>query len=73
MPKTYSGKQVIKMLCRYFGFSFVSQKGSHAKLAKVHGRRRITTIVLLHKTLAIGTLKGILELAEVSEKDFRNI
>lgn len=27
MPKILSGKQVIKILCREFGFYFVSQKG----------------------------------------------
>ena len=31
---------------------------------------RITTIGPLHKELALGTLKGILELAKVDEKEF---
>ena len=70
MAKTFSGKQVIKLLCRYFGFSVVSQKGSHVKLQKLLGSRTITTIVPVHKELARGTFKGILDLAEVEESNF---
>lgn len=70
MRKPLSGKQVIRILCRLFGFYFVSQKGSHVKLRRRNGSRVITTIVPLHSTLATGTLKGILELAEIDPKDF---
>lgn len=72
MAKTFSGKEIIKILSREFGFSFTSQKGSHVKLRKKLGNRIITTIVPLHKELARGTLLGALELAEISEEDFRN-
>jgi len=70
MPKILSGKEVVKILCRDFGFYFVSQKGSHAKLRKRMNNQRITTIVPLHKELAPGTLKGVLELAKIDEEDF---
>jgi predicted RNA binding protein YcfA (HicA-like mRNA interferase family) len=70
MYKPLSGKQVIKILCREFGFCFISQKGSHVKIRKRIGAQEITTIVPLHKELAPGTLKGVLELAQVDEKDF---
>ncbi len=70
MPKIFSGQQVIKFLCRDFGFCFISQKGSHIKLAKKAGNKKIITIVLNHKELAFGTLKGVLRLAQVDEKDF---
>ena len=70
MPKTFSGKAVVKILCRDFGFSFISQKGSHVKLQKKIGARTITTIVPMHKELARGTLLGVLRLAEVEEEDF---
>lgn len=73
MAKTYSGKQVIKILCRKFGFSFVSQKGSHVKLRKISGGKTITTIVPLHKELATGTLKGVLDLARIKIKDLIKI
>ncbi len=70
MPKILSGKKVIKILCKEFGFYFYSQKGSHIKLKKKLNKREIVTIVPLHKDLAHGTLKGVLELAEIDEKDF---
>ena len=71
MPKTFSGKEVIGILCREFGFSFVAQKGSHTKLRKKVGGRTIITIVPMHRELAYGTFLGVLELAEVKEEDFR--
>ena len=70
MPKTLSGKKVVKILCREFGFYFISQKGSHVKLKKKVGRKEIITVVPLHKELAPGTLKGVLDLAQVNEEDF---
>ena len=71
MPKTFSGKKAIKILCREFGFYIVSQKGSHVKLRRIVGNKEINTIVPLHRELSPGTLKGILELAQVDEKEFR--
>ena len=71
MAKTFSGKAVIRTLVREFGFAVVSQRGSHVKLRKRSGDRVITTIVPFHKELALGTLSGVLELAEISENDFR--
>jgi len=70
MYKPLSGKQVIKILCREFGFYFVLQKGSHVKLRKRFKRKEITTIVSLHKELAPSTLKGVLNLVQIEEKDF---
>lgn len=71
MPKIYSGKLVIKILSRRFGFSFVSQRGSHVKLERIARNKTITTIVPLHKELSPGTLKGALDLAEIEEKEFK--
>ena len=71
MAKTFSGKDVVRILSRKFGFSFVSQKGSHTKLRKTVGTKIITTIIPLHKELARGTLRGILDMAEIDEKEFR--
>ena len=47
-------------------FYFVSQKGSHIKLRKIIGTKTTTTIVPNHKELSPGTLKGVLELAEIN-------
>ena len=71
MAKPLSAKIVIKILCKEFGFHFVSQKGSHVKLKKVINRQEIITIVPLHKELSPGTLKGVLGLARIDEKSFR--
>ena len=71
MPKTFSGKLVVKFLCRDFGFCFISQKGSHIKLVKKIKTKKIITIVPQHKELALGTLKGVLKLAQIDENDFR--
>ncbi|KKQ95975.1 MAG: hypothetical protein UT22_C0046G0002 [Parcubacteria group bacterium GW2011_GWC2_39_11] len=69
MPKTLSGKQVVKILCREYGFCFVSQRGSHVKLK--NRAKSAITIIPIHRELAPGTLRGILKLAKVDEKDFR--
>lgn len=66
MAKTVSGEEVIKVLCKEFGFVVVRQKGSHIKLKS----KNSITIVPNHKELARGTLKSVLRLAKVSEKDF---
>ncbi|MFZ3073725.1 MAG: type II toxin-antitoxin system HicA family toxin [Minisyncoccales bacterium] len=71
MPKkVFSGKIVIKILCRDFGFRFVSQKGSHVKSERIVDQKEIITIVPLHKELSYGTFKGALDLAQVEIKDF---
>jgi len=70
MPKTFSGKRVISILCKEFGFLWISQKGSHVKLKKNTSRGEIITIVPLHKELACGTLQGVLKLAQIDEKEF---
>jgi len=57
MPKILSARKVIKVLCREFGFYFVSQKGSQIKLRKKINGQEITTIIPLHKELAPGTLR----------------
>lgn len=70
MPKIFSGRKIVKILCNDFGFFFVSQKGSHVKLRKIIRNKKITTVIPLHKELATGTLRGVLELAEVDFEEF---
>ena len=64
-----SGKDCVKILCNKFNFQVLRQKGSHIVLRSSIDPS-IGTIVPNHPELKIGTLKGILELAKVSEKDF---
>jgi len=73
MPKSASGDEVIKLLTKHFGFLFVSQKGSHVKLKKQSAGRTVVTIVPRHRELAIGTLRGVLELALIDFKEFQDL
>ena len=68
--KPLSGKRVILILCKEFGFRWISQKGSHVKLKKNTPKGAIITVIPLHKELAYGTLRGVLMLAQVNEKEF---
>lgn len=65
-----SGRDVVSLLTKHFGFSFVSQKSSHIKLRKIESGKMVTTIVPDHPELARGTLRGILELAQIEIDDF---
>jgi len=58
--KNISGKECLKILCNKFGFSSIRQRGSHIVLKKETSQGLIGTVVLLHKELKKGTLKGIL-------------
>lgn len=70
MSKTFSGKELVKILSREFGFYFVSQKGSHVKLRRKIGNKTFTTVVPLHKTLAPGTFRAVLKLGGLEENEF---
>lgn len=68
--KKISGKECVKILCNKFGFYISRQKGSHIVLKKDMNGNSIGTVVPNHKELKLGTLKNILELAEISEDEF---
>ncbi|MEK7200620.1 MAG: type II toxin-antitoxin system HicA family toxin [Patescibacteria group bacterium] len=68
--KILGSKEVVKILIKYFGFSVIKQRGSHIKCQKIVAGRKITTIVPNHKELAIGTLQGVLDLAEIDREEF---
>lgn len=70
MKRSISGKEVIKVLIKHFDFEVISQKGSHIKLSRNENGHKITTVVPNHKELAYGTLRGVLRLAKIEEKDF---
>jgi predicted RNA binding protein YcfA (HicA-like mRNA interferase family) len=55
------------------GFSFNSQRGSHAKYRKIVGKKCLTVIVPMKKReMSCGTFLSILRQADLSEKDFKN-
>ncbi len=68
--KKISGKECVKILCNKFGFYVARQKGSHIVLKKDMNGKSVGTVVPNHKELKIGTLKSILELAEINEEEF---
>lgn len=71
MPSKYPilpPKDIIKAL-RKIGFEKVSQKGSHAKYKNSTFPVR-TVIIPMHSEIAKGTLKSILEQANISLEDF---
>ncbi|MBI4095016.1 MAG: type II toxin-antitoxin system HicA family toxin [Candidatus Liptonbacteria bacterium] len=70
MARTFSGKEVVKVLVREFEFRVVSQRGSHVKLKKMAGGGVRIIVVPLHRELALGTLRGVLDLAEVNYDEF---
>lgn len=68
MPPKYPvlKPQVIISALQKFGFSFVSQKGSHAKYSDGHR----VVIIPMHDEVAKGTLRSILDMAGLSLEEF---
>jgi predicted RNA binding protein YcfA (HicA-like mRNA interferase family) len=64
--KPVSGDECIRILVKEFGFVAVRQRGSHVVLRNASR----VTVVPRHRELDIGTLKGILKLAQVDEHEF---
>jgi len=70
VPKlpTISGEELIKILVKKVQYSVHRQKGSHVILT--HPSKKLITVPL-HKEIKIGTLKGIIRIAELDEKELR--
>ncbi len=59
LPRDLSGAELVKVLCRHFGYTRVNQEGSHVILqteAPQHHRIAIPD----HNRLRLGTLNAIL-------------
>jgi len=71
MPKLrrVSGEEAIRGLER-LGFRRVRQRGSHVILKKETAQGSVGCVVPLHRELAIGTLRGILQQAKVPPEEF---
>jgi len=70
MPKLYSSRKIVKVLQKH-DFSFVSQKGSHAKFRKQADRKTLTVIVPMGKReIPMGTFSSILRQSKLSKEDF---
>ena len=72
MPKLrkVSGEKVIRILCNKMGFEISGRTGGHVRLSKKTPEGKVGTVVPMHKELKIGTLKGVLKLANVDEDAF---
>ena len=63
-----SGKKVIKILSKYYGWEIHRRKGSHITLKKENEKNILT--VPFHEKIRIGTLLSILRKAEIDKEDF---
>ena len=61
-------KKIIKIMIQRFGFERISQKGSHVKYKNFYTQGIF--IIPMHKEIAAGTLKSILEQANVELEEF---
>ncbi len=61
-----SGSELIRILVKYFGFRALRQRGSHVTLTN----DVIFITVPLHRELDRGTLKNILDDANISREEF---
>ena len=59
LPRDLSGAELIKLLCKNFGYRRVNQEGSHV-LLETHDPRQHRISVPDHTPLRVGTLNGIL-------------
>jgi len=64
-----SGREAIRALER-LGFVQIRQRGSHVILKKVSTEGEIGCVVPLHRELAVGTLRGILKQAKLTDEEF---
>ncbi|MCA1667927.1 MAG: type II toxin-antitoxin system HicA family toxin [Thermomicrobia bacterium] len=64
-----SGSEAIRALER-LGFARIRQRGSHVILKKQAPDGEIGCVVPLHRELAVGTLRGILKQAGVTQEQF---
>lgn len=60
--------KIIRIMIQKFGFEKISQKGSHVKYKNFYTQRIF--IIPMHKEIAAGTLKSILEQANVELEEF---
>lgn len=60
--KPVSGKTVITILSKQYGFVVSGQTESHVRLSEETPGGKVGTVVPLHDELKIGTLRGVLNI-----------
>jgi predicted RNA binding protein YcfA (HicA-like mRNA interferase family) len=63
----------VRILCNRFGFNLARQRGSHIVLVKEDEAEKIVAVVPNHRELKLGTLRGILKMAKISEEEFASL
>ena len=66
LPRDLSGAELIKLLCKHFGYRRVNQEGSHVILETSEPRQHRISIPD-HASLRIGTLNAILRAAATAK------
>ena len=59
LPRDLSGSDLIKVLCKHYGYSQVDKEGSHV-LLQTKQLRHHRIAIPEHKSLRLGTLNAIL-------------
>jgi predicted RNA binding protein YcfA (HicA-like mRNA interferase family) len=59
LPRDLSGADLIKLLCKHFGYRRVTQEGSHVIL-ETNDPRQHRISIPVHSPLRLGTLNAIL-------------
>ena len=59
LPRDLSGTELIKLLCKHYGYGRVNQEGSHVIL-ETNSPRKHRISIPDHSPLRIGTLNAIL-------------
>ena len=67
-----TGQEAIRALQR-LGFEKVRQRGSHVILKKETSEGAVGCVIPLHRELKIGTLRGILRQAKVTQDEFMDV
>jgi predicted RNA binding protein YcfA (HicA-like mRNA interferase family) len=67
-----SGHEFIKTLSNA-GFKAKRQRGSHVVMVKETNKGKVGCSVPLHRELKIGTLKGLLKQAKLTEDEFMRL
>ncbi|MBI2576715.1 type II toxin-antitoxin system HicA family toxin [Candidatus Woesearchaeota archaeon] len=68
-----SGKELVKILCNEFGFTFLDQTGSHVILFGERDGIKRKPVVPQHSELAKGTLLSILKQAGIDRKSLEEV
>ena len=73
LPRDLSGTELIKLLCKHYGYGRVNQEGSHVVL-ETNTPRKHRISIPDHSPLRIGTLNAILNaVAKAQDVDKESI